>query len=421
MAVATALVVLIMFVAVVRCAPDSSRSAPPLWTLEARAVAGSEKDVSPASWASGPVLAITRARDVTGYDAATGKVRWRLPLAGRVCGASAFPSKGRVAVQFGPDARWDCGRIALVDLASGTKVWEAPITSAAPVWRGQVVMSGDTVVVRWGKGVTALGLNDGKQRWNAPASRSECGAQSLAGGSVLVAAYACSSRASATGSATWHVRELDPATGRPRWSYAVPAGHEVSALPSTGPVIVLLRPEKRPADSRRLVTLTSTGTVRADIPLADRSAIRCDAYDPSNCEGIVVDGETIYTRPGTGARKDVPPIVALSMDGGRARWSTENPDGNRLIPVAMEDGGQRLIAVQPGRRLNRSPRQPPQLVAVDVASGRTTVLWGLDKSIDTNMRLITQAGRHYAQGRFFLVKTSALRNDDETVVSAHGP
>src|SRR5690606_39755085 len=42
----------------------------------------------------------------------------------------------------------------------------------------------------------------------------------------------------------------------------------------------------------------------------------------------------------------LPIFRAYDLATGRVLWSTENPDGNHLFPIAMD--GDRLIAAQPG-------------------------------------------------------------------------
>ncbi|MEU5882231.1 PQQ-binding-like beta-propeller repeat protein [Spirillospora sp. NPDC047279] len=404
----------------VGCGSDSpgGGDVPLLWRLDGRALAGAEKQARTASWLSGPTLAVTRARDVTGYDAATGKARWTVALPGRVCEASALASKGRVAVQFGPDGRERCGRIAVVDLTSGTKVWERPISSAAAVPKGQVVIGGDAVVVRTRLGTAAYALGDGRPRWTAPSPRRRCGIEALAGGHVLVASYECGRKAGGPR----HVRGLDPATGRPRWSYAVPAGQEVAGLPSAAPAVVALRPVDTSA-ATRLVALSAAGAPTADVPVTSRHTINCEVSDPSRCDGIVVHGDTVYTRPKAAAPNDASPVVALDVNGGRVRWSTGVHHRGELIPLGMDDTGQRLIAAQPRVIAARRGSQPPRVAAVDVATGRVTTLWplaGKDDREKVGPKLSDWTDRHFARGRFVLVNTPYVEADGEVAVRAYG-
>ncbi|MFC5744083.1 PQQ-binding-like beta-propeller repeat protein [Actinomadura rugatobispora] len=377
-----------------------------LWSLDGRTI-GQGGSVRPTTWATGPTLAITRARDVTGHDAATGDPRWTVPLSGTVCAASARPAGDRVAVQFGQKGR--CEQVAVIDLRAGTKVWERPI-GAGRSGSGQVVIGEGTVVVDRLYGVSAFRLDDGRPLWSSEGA--DCAFKGLVGGPVLLAGRSCD-----RGRAR-RVHRLDPGSGRLLWSYDVPPGYAVGAMLSSRPAVIGLRSGDGASERPwRFVVLDASGRQVTSLD-AGRFAVDCTivVQDPTRCTNVVVTGDTLYVRrdgrpPAKGFR--AAPVVAFDLATGRIRWSTRNPDGNHLFPIAMD--GARLVAAQP--RTAGEGGDPPRLVAVDTATGATSIMGKLTGEAD--FRLRTATDRQYATGRFFLTK-ALVTAGDEVALRAYG-
>ncbi|XVQ06331.1 PQQ-binding-like beta-propeller repeat protein [Spirillospora sp. CA-255316] len=388
------------------------RGGPLLWSLDGRTIGGGGS-LRPTTWATGPTVAITRARDVTGYDAATGDPRWTVPLSGTVCAASARPAGDRVAVQFG-QGRPGCDRVAVIDLKAGAKVWERTI-DAERSGGGQVVIGEGVVVVDRLYGTSAFRLEDGRPLWNADGDGKDCAFKGLAGGPVLVAGQSCD----ADGGRVRRVHRLDPGSGRLLWSYEAPPGYQVEAMPSSRPAVLGLRHGDRLSERPwRFVVLNDSGAQVASLD-AGRFSVDCSVVvrDPTRCTDVVVTGDSLYlrrdTRPATKEFRAAP-VVAFDLATGRIRWSTRNPDGNHLFPIAMD--GDRLIAGQPRTAGKNGER--PRLVAIDPATGATTVMWDLTGHADFWLRTVSD--RQYAGGRFFLTK-ALVTGRDEVAFRAYGP
>ncbi|TDC94618.1 PQQ-binding-like beta-propeller repeat protein [Actinomadura sp. 7K507] len=378
-----------------------------LWSLDGRELRGGE-DVLPTVWATGPTVAIARARDVAGYDAATGERRWTVPLSSEVCAVSSRPEGGRIAVRFGEE-RIGCHRVALIDLRTGKKVWEETITPNDPIRSGQVVIGEGVVVVDWRYSTTAFRLDDGKPLWTIDSRGADCEIDVLSGGPVLLAGRTCEDESRS-------VHRLDPRNGRHVWSYDVPPGYEVAAMVTTRRVVLGLRGSGRGVS--RFVVLDPSGAPVTSIDMDGGDEVRCHhRRDLDRCMNVVVSDDSLYARPkGRSQDKDAraAPVVSHDLSTGRARWSTENPDGNHLYPLAV-DGG-RLIAAQPRKPGSGGKGggggEPPRLVSVDVATGKTSIMWRLP----SGLYLSTRYGRQYAQGRLFLNETSVTRLDDDDAV-----
>ncbi|WP_165970714.1 PQQ-binding-like beta-propeller repeat protein [Actinomadura sp. 6K520] len=404
---ASLLAALALLPAAAACGADRDDA---LWSLDGRTVSGGGH-LRPTTWATGSTLAVTRPREVTGYDAATGEPRWAVPLPGGVCTASARPAGGRVAVQFGR-GEFGCERIAVLDLRNGTKLWERPITGERHR-RGQVVIAGDTVVVDWLYGTAAFHLADGRPRWTTDSQSADCAIQGMAGGPALVAGRSCDADKGRVGG----VHGIDPRTGRYLWTYDAPPGYVVDGMLSSSPVVLGLRLDGRRERAWRVAVLNPSGAQTANFDI--QGTVRCsvDSEDPTRCEHAVVTEDTLYVRSGAGPKRGrrFAPIVAFDLATGRVRWGTDNPDGNHLFPVAM-DGG-RLIAAQPGA-FAKGRGKPPRLVSVDPATGKTTIMWGLTRKADFPLR--SGSYRQYAGGRFFLTK-HLITGKEEVALHAYGP
>ncbi|HEY8482151.1 MAG TPA: PQQ-binding-like beta-propeller repeat protein [Spirillospora sp.] len=376
---------------------------PLLWTLDWRTTDGIQAEVA-LSWAIDDIFVITRRRDVTAYDAATGVRRWTVPLTGAVCGGSHRASGGVVAVMFGRDSR-ACKKVALIDLRKGAKLWERTVRDGH--FRAQFVVAADVMVADWFLyGIAAFALKDGRPLWNMDGDRDGCTYGMLAGGAVLMAGLSCEG----DGAKASRVQGIDPRSGRVLWTYDAPPGYVVSAMLSTRPVLLGLerRSTSDSSDVSRLVTLDASGVPGVHIDLgAELDCFRSD------CGEVLVSGNTLYvglystTPPGTG----LPPLVAYDLTTGRVRWATE-PDGRNVLPLAM-DGG-RLMVVRSGTSKGAGWNTPPQIVSVDPATGRSKVeleLTGLKYLYDSY---------EYGGGRFFVVDTRVADVRDP-VVRAYGP
>lgn len=167
------------------------------------------------------------------------------------------------------------------------------------------------------------------------------------------------------------------------------------------------------------MVLDASGAQVTSIDITGRFSVRC-YQDPNRCNNVVVSDDSLYIRGNTGPVKDekertFAPIVSFDLATGRARWSTENPDGNHLFPIGM-DGG-RLIAAQPKTAGHRGSGRRPRLVSVDPATGKTSIMWEFSRKADFGLR--SGSDRLYAHGRFFLIE-QLVSGKENTVFRAFG-
>ncbi|MDM4780391.1 PQQ-binding-like beta-propeller repeat protein [Micromonospora sp. b486] len=129
--------------------------------------------------AAGYVVAHERGTRLVGLDAATGEVRWDVPL-------GTWPRAVVVAGERCWALPQDRDEVDCLDLRTGALVWRAPV----PPYTGHLVVAGDTVLVGGWRGYTALRAlhrETGTLRW-AAAARMATVRPVAAGGVVLVSA-----------------------------------------------------------------------------------------------------------------------------------------------------------------------------------------------------------------------------------------
>lgn len=305
----------------------------------------SDSLVSEGVWRSGPVLARARVDRITGYDQATGRTDWVLPLPGQdvVCGMSGGVA-GRVGLVAYAPAHTSCGRVAGVDVTTGRQLWSAPLAAGATdgAVPDLVAADGSTAALVTPDAALGLDARTGRRLWSHPAPGGcQVGAVSAARGALVALAY-CGT--------TIQVLNLDQATGATRWSTTVsqPDSGTQTAVVSTNPVVLNeIGPAPRHTETLRL-------------------------FGPTGAPGPVIDVSEIDTPDGP---------VALDTDrhvfDAAPVWWTFADDG-MIVGVTRHVGG-RAYAV--GYRASDGSRAwltalPEEAVAVSGGNGGLSVVYG---------------------------------------------
>ncbi|WP_192809446.1 outer membrane protein assembly factor BamB family protein [Actinomadura rudentiformis] len=373
-----------------------------LLRLDGRAV-GVADGADPSGWAKPRVWATDSVVAVAGHDAVTGYAkdgrakRWSVPLAD-VCGASADPVDGRVAVMLGSTPR--CGRVALIDLRTGTKVWERTLGLTENVAFAQAVIGGEAVVARWLGGATALSIRDGRRLWNAQRSR-WCGFDGFSGGETLVGTWVCRRKAMERTT----VQRLHPRTGRVLWSRQVQG--DVIAMPAAPQPVIGVGDRRRV--SHFVVLDGKTGAERARIPLPSGNAVKCETSDPLLCANLVVGGGALYTKPSAVESTGQVSLVAFDLATGRRKWEPSGSGTDFLQPVGFEGG--RLLAVREGTR-----RQGATLVELAPDTGRILARHDLEGPRRQVNTLLRQAAHvRYSGARLLVFEDLVTKPGHEAV------
>ncbi|MES9509549.1 PQQ-binding-like beta-propeller repeat protein [Streptomyces sp. NPDC000609] len=306
-------------------------------------------------WVAGDTIVKAMYRSVSGYSVADGKQKWTLKLPADLCAAPSQPTTdGKIVlgVKNGTTDKADCADLQMVDLATGKAGWKKPIKQNG-TWDFlsdiSLAISGDTVTVGRTGNSNAYRVSDGKELFGKPSGN--CQPFAFAGGPKLIAASSC--RTSDTGNPQHQLQELDPVSGKPRWTYQPKRGWEIDRVYSVNPLVVSLKKDKEWS----ILALKQNGTLRSGIvsDKGDKFAPDCGSAfaifgkSLEGCTGVAADANTFYmaTSPDSSGTSRTNKVVAFNLNTGKPRWKAAAPAGRTVKPLRME-GADVLLYVEPG-------------------------------------------------------------------------
>ncbi|MYS59145.1 MULTISPECIES: outer membrane protein assembly factor BamB family protein [Streptomycetaceae] len=305
------------------------------WTVPAPAIPkGRLVAPVPGLWFDGDEVVKQSPDAVTGYDLASGAQRWTVAAPqGATCVSATDLVAGRVAVQYGAH----CENVMVVDVRAGRMLWHkplpAPTDSLLPATDAfqstDMALSGDTVAVTWGPSVATMAYqaSTGRELWHS-SEGSPCHDKGFGGGAQLIEVYQCSGSGNPN-----HVSLVDPASGKPVWTWDAPAGTDVRNVVSTKPVVIGLSANTGltdlwDIDGGRLGGRISLGRGSGDL---GRYAISCPAGGRMTpCRNVAVDGGTLYLatvdHPGHAKGTRTNEIAAFDLATGDGRWLSSSQE-----------------------------------------------------------------------------------------------
>ncbi|WP_052864610.1 outer membrane protein assembly factor BamB family protein [Streptomyces niger] len=366
------------------------------------------------AWATEQTYAKVSKAEIVGYDLAAKKQKYKLPMDGIVCGASPYATEeGKAAVVYeagprkGETSREPCSQIGLLDIDSGKFDWHKTMPGgrqASSIGMG-VTFSQGAVVASWpGNGEVAYDIA-GKELWhsrdNGNDASMQCLDRGIGGGKKLIAILRCGEY----GSQTTQVQEIDPATGKPKWTYDAPKGvQSAEVVSSTGPVVIGI--SAGDAGITDMVVIDDSGKQQAQISLQD------DKYKPNcgisggveRCVTATADDKYLYLPSkshdavGGDSFSQQNEIVAFDLKTGSATWKASSEVDQELVPIRM--AGDKLIAYQDGYS-----DKGGQVVSIDPAQqGKKTVFLNLPKETADAARSLRPGMTRavFEHGRLFL-------------------
>ncbi|MEW2403355.1 PQQ-binding-like beta-propeller repeat protein [Streptomyces sp. NPDC046862] len=388
----------------------SSTSADVLFELPAPKVKDrSQVDSIKGSWLTDSVYAKGGVYKIVGYDPASGKAKWTLPLDGQTCAASREVSGDGVAVVVHEEkkrnakgAAQPCSKITAFRVSDGKKLWtKGAEISGAAVSFTQVTISGSTVAVGGLYGGAAFDVDTGKSLW-AP-KVGECVDVGYAGGPQLVAVRKCGE----WGDEKYEVQLLDPKSGSSKWSYKLPAGIDNAKLISTKPVVFGVDSGEITATGfTDVFSLDDSGKLRTKITMPEgKYKSDCEVNNVWNCKGVTVGNDKLYVpteeHDGSGYAQ-TNEIVSFSLGTGKPTGErVDAGEGYALFPIRMD--GPNVIAFKDGPY-----NKGAQVVSVDASTLKTTKLLETPASRDVLTAISSMvpdsAEMLYADGRLFMGK-----------------
>ncbi|MFF9057087.1 PQQ-binding-like beta-propeller repeat protein [Streptomyces sp. NPDC014882] len=372
---------------------------PPAGTLGTMAFRFSVDDMGPGEhyempgmWATDKILAKGINKTVVGLplgtDAAPGDERWKLPLDGPICGYTRHVTgDNRTAVLFRANDRGGayCNHVVFFDLDDGRQVWESdfpysPYADSPGLPRNgdeqdtpSVTLTHGTVVVTWGGGTDAYGMDTGRRLWRTT-STGACQDMGAAGGRALIVRQQCwndddSLPVDSLERLAYKARKVDPETGEVLWTYSAAKGVRDLNIPSAEPAVLAVQAGE--TGISELLSLDGKGENRATIRLQSGTYLGECSYDDylvvDDCPTIAVGAGQVFLRSKeAGAPADANWIIGFDLATGNTTEKFDSGPGSLLYPVRTS--GSRLLAV----RVSADHIAPNALVALDPETGRET-------------------------------------------------
>ncbi|WP_329038143.1 PQQ-binding-like beta-propeller repeat protein [Streptomyces sp. NBC_00178] len=366
-------------------------------------------------WIVGDTLVKGMYRSVVGYSVADGKEKWTLPLPADLCAAPATATAdGRIVigVKNGTTDKADCSELQMIDLNTGKAGWKKTVKKNG-TWDLMsdigLAISGDTVTVGRTSNSNGYRVSDGSQLFGKPSGN--CQPFAFAGGPKLIAASAC--RTSDADNPQQQIQEVDPATGKPKWTYQPKRGWQVDKVYSVSPLVVSLT--QREEKKWSILALKENGTLRSQLvgDKEDKFSVDCGhdfaifGEQLEGCSGLAADANTFYmmTEDDTSGTGRTNKVVAFDLNTGKPKWKAAAPAERTMKPLRME-GGRVLVYLEP------SYDKGGAIATIAPAGGAPEVVLQHPDST-TRIENFFTSKVVYAGGRSFVVSDRVSASNDE--------
>ncbi|MFE7388106.1 PQQ-binding-like beta-propeller repeat protein [Streptomyces sp. NPDC057582] len=299
-------------------------------------------------WVVGDTVVKGMYRAISGYSAADGKQKWTLKLPADLCSAPAQTTtdgKIVIGVENGTTDKADCADLQMIDLNTGKAGWKKSIKQNG-IWDMMsdisLAISGDTVTVGRTGNSNAYRVSDGKELFGKQSGN--CQPYAFAGGTKLIAASSC--RTADVDKPQNQIQELDPVTGKPKWTYRPAVGWEVDRVYSVSPLVVSLTQREKKKWS--ILAIKENGTLRSQLvgDKGDKFAPDCGSAfaifgkSLQGCVGVAADANTFYmaTTADSSGTARTNKVVAFDLNTGKPKWKAAAPAERTMTPLRMESG-----------------------------------------------------------------------------------
>ncbi|HZF91242.1 PQQ-binding-like beta-propeller repeat protein [Streptomyces sp.] len=382
-----------------------------LWYKEAPDAPGSGAEAN-GMWITDKTAVKAAYKELAGYDVGDGAPTWdTITFPQKICAATSQKTaddKIVVAYMSGASDRAKCNQLQQIDLNTGKKGWSGEIADGAlfdSAITVELSIAGDTLMVGRSQSGTAYDVTTGKKLYDKKKYGDACFPAAFAGGTRLIQVASCGA---ATDKEHDEIQELDPKTGKVKWTFAYEKGWRIGRTFSVDPLVVYSTNEDK--DTWNIATFTPAGKIRSQVDIKDAIAPECGwailQRDLTGCLGVAVDADTLYlpTEATTGANE----VVAIDLAKGREKWRVKSPTDQTILPLRAE-GGKLVAYVEP------SYDAGGQVVSVATAGSShtpVTLLKNPASAAEVENGFFSR-DIAWADGRLYL-STTRLSGDDET-------
>jgi outer membrane protein assembly factor BamB len=391
-----------------------------LWYKEAPDAPGSGAD-APGMWITDKAAVKAAYKQVFAYNVGNGNPTWDpITLPQKICAVTRQKSaddKIVVAYESGTSDRAKCNRLQQLDLNTGKKGWSGTLADGAlfdSTITIDMSITGSTLMVGRSQSGVAYDVDSGKKLFDKKKYGDSCFPTAFAGGSKLISVASCD----ATGSNEHdEVQELDPRTGRAKWTQKFDKGWTVARTYSVDPLVVYSTNSKKKAWN--ISTFDAGGTFRSQVSFDEDFAPECGwaiiDRDLQGCQGVAADSSTLYLP--TEATSGPNEVVAVNLANGKERWRVKSPADESMLPIRVE-GGKLIAYVEPGYDSGG------QVVSIAISGSShkpVKLLQNPQSTAEIEGGFYSKAF-DWVDGRFYLSSTRLTGNDDakEKLMLAYG-
>ncbi|MFI8189831.1 PQQ-binding-like beta-propeller repeat protein [Streptomyces sp. NPDC085946] len=391
-----------------------------LWYKSAPDAPASGAD-APGMWITDKTAVKAAYKQLFAYRVGDGNPAWDpITFPQKICATTpqqTSDDKIVVAYMSGSSDRAECNRLQEIDLDTGEKGWKGEVADGElfdSTLSLELTITGDTLMAGRSQSGTAYDVTSGKKLFDKKRYDDTCFPAGFAGGEKLIQVASCGA-----GGTNEHdeIQELDPKTGKVKWTQKFDKGWRVARAYSLDPLVIYSTNEDKKAWN--ISAFTSGGKFRSQVGFDEDFAPECGwailERDLQGCQGVVVDGDTLYlpTEATTGANE----IVAVGLADGKEKWRVKSPVEETMQPLKAE-GGKLIAYVEP------SYDAGGRVVSLPTTGGShapVTLLQNPQGAADIENGFFSK-DVDWVDGRFYLSTTRLTGNDEskEKLMLAYG-
>ncbi|MCX5200714.1 PQQ-binding-like beta-propeller repeat protein [Streptomyces sp. NBC_00237] len=367
-------------------------------------------------WFVGDTVIHTYYKTMTAYGAADGKKRWEIPFPNEVCAAPKLIGKDNkvvVGVKGDNTKKGRCDQLQQVDVKTGKAGWRKEVEQENAFAFGDVelTVSGDTVAVSRNPFVSAFRVSDGSKLFG-DVRTGACRIDGFAASPTkLFAVDQCGSGDKPTS----QFSEIDPTTGKARWSWKVAKDWTIKRVLSAEPTVLYLEKGKSgKAEAGNIAILKPNGTLGAQLPEGEELPdLQCGwtimKSGLQECKGVTADATTLYVSSeaksanlGSGRTNE---IRAYDVTTGKRKWASKG-DGYTMLPLKVE-GGNVFAYMEP------TYDKPGGVVKVPTTGGSPAPVLKHPSSVSAVERGMFSKSLAFEGGRLFMSPDTISGKDSE--------